>query len=36
MKVRTGAYLAEDDIVRFDDQSGRAQPGGEAGKVAAR
>jgi mannose-1-phosphate guanylyltransferase/mannose-6-phosphate isomerase len=30
IEVQSGSYLGEDDIVRFDDQYGRAEPGSKA------
>jgi mannose-6-phosphate isomerase-like protein (cupin superfamily) len=36
IEVQPGGYLGEDDIVRFDDQYGRDQAGGEAGNAALR
>jgi mannose-6-phosphate isomerase-like protein (cupin superfamily) len=36
IEVQSGGYLGEDDIVRFDDQYGRDQAGGEAGNAALR
>ncbi|CAB3805016.1 Alginate biosynthesis protein AlgA [Paraburkholderia ultramafica] len=35
IEVQSGCYLGEDDIVRFDDQYGRLQVSGDAGKGAS-
>jgi mannose-1-phosphate guanylyltransferase/mannose-6-phosphate isomerase len=34
--VQSGGHLGEDDIVRFDDQYGRDQENGHAGKGTSR
>ena len=36
IEVQSGGYLGEDDIVRFDDQYGRDQESGHAGKDTSR